>query len=70
MRIITAWQRISPEVTVRAFKKFCIASVVDGTVMICFGMIVKRTGMFVVSVRKMKAQTVKMGTVTLIGKDR
>ena len=38
--------------------------------MICFGMAVKRRGMPEVSVRKMKAWTVKMETVTLIGKDR
>jgi len=33
-------------------------------------MAVKRRGMSEVSVRKMKAQTVKMETMTLIGKDR
>ena len=33
-------------------------------------MAVKRMGMLGVSVRKMKAPTVKMGTVTLIGKGR
>ena len=38
--------------------------------MICCGMAVKRTEMSGVSVRKMKALTVKMGTVTLIGKGR
>ena len=36
--------------------------------MICCGMLVKRMGMLGVSVRKMKALTVKMETVTLIGK--
>jgi hypothetical protein len=35
--------------------------------MICCGMAVKNMGMLGVSVRKMKALTVKMETVTLIG---
>jgi hypothetical protein len=26
-----AWQRISPEVTVKGFKKYCISSAADGT---------------------------------------
>jgi len=38
--------------------------------MICCGMTVKRIGMVGVSVRKMKALTVKMETVILIGKGR
>ena len=38
--------------------------------MICCGMSVKRMGMLEVSVKKMKALTVKMETVTLIGKGR
>jgi len=29
--IVTAWQQISPEVTVKSFKKCCIPSAVDGT---------------------------------------
>jgi len=29
-----AWQCISPEVTVKGFKKFCISSAVDGTDML------------------------------------
>jgi hypothetical protein len=36
--------------------------------MICCGMAVRRIRMLGVSVRKMKALTVKMATVTLIGK--
>jgi hypothetical protein len=36
--------------------------------MICCGMAVKKMGMLDVSVRKMKALTVKMEQVTLIGK--
>jgi len=39
-----------------------------GPVMICCGMAVRRLRMLGVSVRKMKALTVKMETVTLIGK--
>jgi hypothetical protein len=31
MWIITAWQRISPEVTVWSFKKCCISSAVEET---------------------------------------
>ena len=38
--------------------------------MICCGMAVKRLGMLGVSVRQIKALTVKVETVTLIGKDR
>ena len=38
--------------------------------MICCGMTVKRMGMLRVSIRKMKALTVKMETVTLIGEGR
>jgi len=36
----------------------------------CSGIIVKRMGMLGVSVRKLKALTVKVETVTLIGKGR
>jgi hypothetical protein len=39
-----------------------------GLMMVCCGMAVKRMGMLGVSVRKTKALTVKMETVTLIGK--
>jgi hypothetical protein len=38
--------------------------------MICCGMMVKRTGMSGVSVTKMKALTVKTETMTLIGPGR
>jgi len=41
-----------------------------GLLMICCGMAVKRMGMLEVSVRKMKALTVKMETLSLIGKGR
>jgi len=69
MWIIKARHCISPEVTARGFKKCCKYDVVDGTVMTC-GMAGKRVGMFVVSVRKMKALTVKMETVTMMSKGR
>jgi hypothetical protein len=59
MWIITAWQRISPEVTVKSFKKCCMSSAVDGTD--CCGMAVKRMGMLGVSVRKMKGTDCKYG---------
>jgi len=31
MWITMAWQRISPEVTVKGFKKCCVPSAMDGT---------------------------------------
>jgi hypothetical protein len=31
MRIIKAWQRISPKVSVKGFKKCCISNAVDET---------------------------------------
>jgi hypothetical protein len=31
MWIITVWQRISPDMTVKGFKKCCMSNVVDGT---------------------------------------
>ena len=66
MWIISAWQRISPKVIV----KFCVSNAVDEVDVICCGMAVKRIGILGVSVRKMKAPSVKMETVTLIGKGR
>ena len=58
--------------TVKGFEKCCISSAVDGTDgdMTCCGLAVKRMGMLGVSVRKMKALTVKMETLTLIGTGR
>jgi hypothetical protein len=41
-----------------------------GLMMMCCGMAEQRMGMVRVSVRNMKALTVKMEIVTLIGKDR
>jgi len=54
--IITEWQHMSLEVTVKGFKKCCISNATGG--------------MLGVSVRKMKAPTLKMETVTLIYKGR
>jgi hypothetical protein len=45
MRIITAWQCISPEVSMKGFNKCCISTAVDETDMIRCGMAVKRMGM-------------------------
>jgi len=67
MCIITAKQHISPEVTVKGFKKCYIYNAVGGTDNDSCGMAVKRMRMLEVSVRKIKVLTVKMETVTLIG---
>jgi hypothetical protein len=42
MWIITAWQHISPEVTVKGFRKCCISSAVDETDMLWNGSEVDR----------------------------
>jgi len=62
-----AWQRVLPEVNVNGFKKCCISNAVDGTAddMLWNGRYEDRN---VRSVRKMKTLTVKMETVTMIGK--
>jgi hypothetical protein len=70
MWIITAWQHISPELTVKGFKKCCISCAVDGTHDDMLWNDSERMGMLGLSVRKMKTLTVKMETVTLIGKGR
>jgi hypothetical protein len=41
-----------------------------GQLMMCCGMAVRRMGLLEVSVRKMKALSVKMETVTLIGEGK
>jgi len=56
------------KVTVKGFKKCCISNAGDELMIVCCGMAVKRVGMLGVNVREMKALTVKMETVTLIGK--
>jgi len=60
-----AWQHVSPGVTVK-----CVIYPVQwmGLMMICCGMAMQRLGMLGVSVREMKALTLKMETLTLIGK--
>jgi hypothetical protein len=67
--IIGKWQCISPEVIVKGFKKFCISKAVDGT---DDNMLWNdsQMAMLGVSVRKLKALTVKMGAVTLIAEGR
>jgi len=59
--IITARQHISPEVTKKGPMQ-CM-----GLKICCGGMAVKRMWMLGVNVEKMKALTVKMDRVTLIG---
>ena len=69
MWIIMAWQCLSPLVRVRSFNKSCMSKSMDETDdMLCNGP--EGMGMLEVSVRKMMALSVKMVTVTLIGKDR
>jgi hypothetical protein len=66
----TAWQCISPKVIVKGVKKFLISMAVVGTSNDSCGMAIKRMGVLGVSVRMMKSLTLKMETVTLIGKGR
>ena len=63
-----AWQYLSPLVTVRSLNKCCMSKSVDET-----DRVAQRgweMGMLGLSVRKMTALSVKMMTVTLIGKDK
>ena len=66
MWIIMRWQCISPQLNVKGFKKCCISSAVDGTVddMLWNGSAEDGN---VRSVTKMKALTVKMETMTVVG---
>jgi hypothetical protein len=59
-----SWQHNSPHVTLKGSMQWV------GLMIIWSGMTAKRMGMLVVSVRKMKALTVKMETVDLVGKGR
>jgi hypothetical protein len=59
-------ERVSPQANVKGFKKCCMSNAVR-LMMIYRGVTVNRFGMLGASVRKMKALTVKMDTVTLIG---
>ena len=65
-----AWQYNSPLVTVKGFKKCCISNAVDATDDDMLWNGVKRMGKLGVSVRKVKALTVKMETVVLSGTGR
>ena len=64
-----AWQSISPEVTVKGFKKCCIYPMqgMRMTTMCCGMAVKKKMEMLGVVVWKMKALTMKMETVTLTG---
>ena len=68
MWIITAWQHISPAVNGRVLRSVVYPVQWMGLMMICCGKALKKMRMLGVSVRKMKALTVKMETRTLIGK--
>ena len=70
MWINTAWQHTSPEVRLKGFKKCCVPNGMDGTDDDICGMGVNRMGMLRVNVRKMRTLTVKMETVTPIGRGR
>jgi len=52
---VMAWQCISPEVSVKGFRRCCISSATDGLMVTCCGMAVKKVGMLGVCVRLMKA---------------
>jgi hypothetical protein len=62
---IREWQCISPEVTVKGFKKCCISSVVDGT---DDDMLWNGSEEDGYECMKMKALTMKMETLTLTGR--
>jgi hypothetical protein len=63
------WQCLSLLVIVRSFNKYCMPNSVDETDdMLCNGP--KGMGVLGVSVMKMTALSVKIVTVTLVGKDR
>jgi hypothetical protein len=68
MWIITASERIAPEMAVKSFEK-CVYPMQWMRLMICCAMALKRMGMLAVSARRMKTMTVKTETATLIGKD-
>jgi hypothetical protein len=67
MWIITAWQHISPEVTVKGFKKCCTFNVVDGTDGDMWWNGSEEDGSVWSECEKMNALTVNMETVVLIG---
>jgi hypothetical protein len=55
---------------VKGFQRYCISNAVDKTDGVLLWKISKKDGVVGVSMRKMKALTVKMETLTLIGKGR
>ena len=59
-----AWHCISPELIVKGFKKCCISKAEDETDDDRLWMAMKRMGMLGVSVRKMRALTMKVETDT------
>jgi predicted Zn-dependent protease len=63
-----AWQHISRELTVKGFKTFCTSSAVNGIDDMLWNDSAEDGD--VRNVKKMKTLTVKMETVTLIGKVR
>lgn len=65
---INALQHISPKLTVKSVLKCCISNAMEGTNDYGCGMAVRKIGMLGVSSLKMKALTLKMERVTLIGK--
>ena len=69
MWIITAWQHISQVVTVKGFKKCCISNAVDKTDGGVLWNDSEENGN-VRSVRRKKALTVNMETMTLIDSPR
>jgi hypothetical protein len=66
MWTIMAWQHISPELTVKGFKRAVYPAQWMG-LMICCRMSVRWMEMLGVKVRKIKVPTVQMLTATLIG---
>jgi hypothetical protein len=71
MWIIIAWQCIPPDMMVKGFIDVLYIQCSEWGLMIIYsGMELKRMGIFGVSVRKKRALTVLMETVTLICKGR
>ena len=68
MWIITAWQHTSPEVNMKVSRGAAYPVQWIRLMLICCGLALKRMGMLGAGVRKMKALTVQMERVTLIGK--
>jgi hypothetical protein len=70
MWIITAWQCISSEVILKAFKEYCITNAMDGTEDGMLWNVSEGDGNVGVSMKKMRTLTVTTETVTLIGTGR